>query len=144
MKNKNLRFMKLLIATEKLEGVDSIKRYTHGECDNLVYYLKTLNDMEGERIRIFYNEDEEEYNPTLHFVYKINDIYYDINGGFTSIEKLIQKCPLFDNDKFDDLEIYSEEDQPADLETDTPEYETIMNIIKKINKKSSLNSNKNY
>jgi len=139
MANKNLKFIDTLINTEKKDGIDSIKRYTHGECDNLVHYLKMLNNNKGERIRILYNEDEDYYNPTLHFVFKMNNIYYDINGAFTSIEALIEKCPLFDIKLFEELDIYSEEANPEwlDIEFDSKEYKDILNIIKKMNKSTT-------
>jgi len=142
MKNKSIQFINTLIKYETTQGNDAIKKYTHGECSSLVYYLQQFNNGKGERIHIFYNEDEDNYNPTLHFVYKLNNKYYDINGGFVSLEKLIAKCPLFN--KFEELEISVEYAslEDIDLEDDEKDFINIMEIINKTKPNPNVNSNK--
>jgi hypothetical protein len=61
-------------------------KYLNGHCEDLVNYL-LLNNEDGEKIKIkgiFQEFDEDQI--VIHYIYKLNDKYYDINGEFDTIE----------------------------------------------------------
>ena len=71
-------------------------KYLNGHCEDLVNYL-LLNNEDGEKIKIkgiFQEFDEDQI--VIHYIYKLNDKYYDINGEFDTIEDLTNEIGYID------------------------------------------------
>ena len=81
-------------------------KYLNGHCEDLVNYL-LLNNEDGEKIKIkgiFQEFDEDQI--VIHYIYKLNDKYYDINGEFDTIEDLTNEIGYIDFiDKIEYLDI---------------------------------------
>lgn len=100
--------MTLLNIIEKIRKIDNVNnsyyrdvfdKYLNGECQTLVRFLYLLNNQQGTEIEIVgISEDiESDFDEKVyHYVYKYNNLYYDINGEFEDINELIRESCLFD------------------------------------------------
>lgn len=89
-------------------------KYLNGHCEDLVNYL-LLNNEEGEKIKIkgiFQEFDEDQI--VIHYIYKLNDKYYDINGEFDTIEDLTNEIGYID---FIDKIEYIDINKPLEKQT---------------------------
>ena len=89
-------------------------KYLNGHCEDLVNYL-LLNNEDGEKIKIkgvFQEFDEDQI--VIHYIYKLNDKYYDINGEFDTIEDLTNEIGYID---FIDKIEYIDINKPLEKQT---------------------------
>jgi hypothetical protein len=89
-------------------------KYLNGHCEDLVNYL-LLNNEDGEKIKIkgiFQEFDEDQI--VIHYIYKLNDKYYDINGEFDTIEELTNEIWYID---FIDKIEYIDINKPLEKQT---------------------------
>ena len=89
-------------------------KYLNGHCEDLVNYL-LLNNEDGEKIKIkgiFQEFDEDQI--VIHYIYKLNDKYYDINGEFDTIEELTNEIGYID---FIDKIEYIDINKPLEKQT---------------------------
>jgi len=94
--DKNLKFIENLKKNglnEDDEYSSIIDKYTNGECEALVSYLYQINNNSGEEIEIHQNIDGEDL---YHYVFKINNKYYDINGKHNDIYSIMKNINYFD------------------------------------------------
>ncbi len=143
MIDNNEVLIKKIIDFETKKGENANKKYLHGECDILVYYLKLLNNQKGERVRIFQEDPLDEWAGMLHFVYKSElGEYYDITGKYNTVNDLIEKSSLYS--ELGDITIYSEEVSINDLDIseEDKEFKDIEKIITiKINLLNDFSTN---
>ena len=82
-----------IIKNETFEGFSSIQdRFLNGDCESLAILLLEA-DSNGEIIKIRQNNNGSIFN---HYIYKRNELFYDINGEFYSIKELMAKIDYFD------------------------------------------------
>ncbi len=89
-------------------------KYLNGHCEDLVNYL-LLNNEDGEKIKIkgiFQEFDEDQI--VIHYIYKLNNKYYDINGEFDTIEDLTNEIGYID---FIDKIEYIDINKPLEKQT---------------------------
>ena len=89
-------------------------KYLNWHCEDLVNYL-LLNNEDGEKIKIkgiFQEFDEDQI--VIHYIYKLNDKYYDINGEFDTIEDLTNEIGYID---FIDKIEYIDINKPLEKQT---------------------------
>ena len=89
-------------------------KYLNGHCEDLVNYL-LLNNEDGEKIKIkgiLQEFDEDQI--VIHYIYKLNDKYYDINGEFDTIEDLTNEIGYID---FIDKIEYIDINKPLEKQT---------------------------
>lgn len=104
MNEKTLLFIENLIDIEKKELKDSkiynnvFDKYLNGCCEDLVSYLYNFNDSNGSKIEIKgINQDEFLVDRIVyHYVYKLDNKYYDINGEFDNIYDLVDEIGYID------------------------------------------------
>lgn len=89
-------------------------KYLNGHCENLVSYL-LLNNEDGEKIKIKgICQEFDEDQIVIHYIYKLNDKYYDINGEFDTIEDLTNEIGYID---FIDKIEYIDMNKPLEKQT---------------------------
>ena len=118
--NMTIKFIHKLIEVES-ENLKKNKiynnvfdKYLNGHCEDLVNYL-LLNNEDGEKIKIkgiFQEFDEDQI--VIHYIYKLNDKYYDINGEFDTIEDLTNEIGYID---FIDKIEYIDINKPLEKQT---------------------------
>lgn len=100
MKEQTLNFIDKLIELEsnkkdKLYN-NVYDKYLNGHCEDLVTFLRLYNDC-GEKIEIKAISENDDIDETvIHYVYKLNNEYYDINGCFDSLENLVDEIGYID------------------------------------------------
>jgi len=127
--DKNLIFLQKFIDLQKnyLSGYKTVQeKYTNGYCQDLVFCFHKINSMNGENIRIC--ETKENNTDILHFVYRSNEgKFYDINGGFDTLEELVEKCSLFSNYTELSIQVDCLEINEDDFEDDWEEVNILLN-----------------
>lgn len=101
MEQQTLNFIDKLIELEsnkkdKLYN-NVYDKYLNGHCEDLVTFLRLYNDC-GEKIElknVTINENDEE-EISFHYIYKLNDKYFDINGSFNSLDSLVEEIGYVD------------------------------------------------
>jgi len=82
-----------IIENETYEGFISIyDRFLNGDCESLSILLNESYP-NGKILKIRQINEEETYN---HYIYKLNNLFYDINGESSSIIELMGKIDFFD------------------------------------------------
>lgn len=102
MEKNTLNFIDTLISLETKNLIkDKIynnvyDKYLNGHCEDLVCFLQNYNQ-DGEKIEIIGICENEDFDETVtHYVYKLNDKYYDINGSFDSLKDLVNEIGYID------------------------------------------------
>ena len=113
-----LDFIEALIEIEKKNKNNLYNnvydKYLNGRCEDLVNFLLVHNN-DGEKIKIKgICQDGFEDLIVIHYIYKLNGKYYDINGEFDTIEDLTNEIGYID---FIDKIEYIDINKPLEKQT---------------------------
>ena len=93
---KIINILNEILQDESYEGFSSIQdRYINADCESLAILLAEKDNFNGEIIKIR-QLNKKVYN---HFIYKKNNLFYDVNGEHSSIIELMKKISYFDTNK---------------------------------------------
>ena len=91
----------IITTYDTFEGFSSIKdRYLNGDCETLALFLAEKDKYKGEILKI-----RQDYNGIYnHYIYKKNNLFYDINGEHSSILELMSYIDYLNIDEKFSLE----------------------------------------
>ena len=92
-----LNFIKNIILTETFQGFSSIHdRYLNGDCLSLALLLAKTDNHNGAIFKIEQSDNNLKYH---HYIYKKDNLFYDINGEQSSVLKLMENIDYFNINK---------------------------------------------